>query len=111
MGEIFDTFLGMEATFAMAQPSLDQELDVELSTDELEDLPVTVVLYNDDVNAFSYVTFVLQRVLGCDRLKAESLMLTVHHEGKADLKTCPRSEAETMVLELAGYSLTAGIRS
>ena len=109
MTGLLDTIRAMDINCALSDPALDELLATD--TEEREDLPVTVVLYNDDVNSFNYVTFVLQKVLSCDRLRAEALMLAVHHEGHADVKVCPRSEAEALVLDLASYLLTAGIRS
>ncbi len=41
------------------------------------------IVWNDPVNLMSYVTWVLQKLFGYSKEKAEKLMLDVHHKGKA----------------------------
>ncbi|MED5229607.1 MAG: ATP-dependent Clp protease adapter ClpS, partial [Actinomycetota bacterium] len=42
-----------------------------------------VIVWNDPVNLMTYVTFVFQKLFGYSKEKATSLMLDVHHKGKA----------------------------
>lgn len=87
----------------LATPDIATEAHVDLEE------PVGVILYNDDVNTFEYVTFVLKRVLKVTSVVAEALMLTVHTTGSAELKRCARNEAEALVMELSRYSLLAQV--
>jgi ATP-dependent Clp protease adaptor protein ClpS len=91
----------MEPT--LATPDLDTEQEIDAALDQ----PWSVVLYDDDVNTCEFVTFVLQRVLHVDAVQAEALMWQVHNTGKSRLTTCPRSEAEKIVVELVTYTLNA----
>jgi ATP-dependent Clp protease adaptor protein ClpS len=69
--------------------------------------PWVVIVWNDPVNLMSYVTFVLQKVFGYPREKAESLMLDVHHKGKAVVSQGPREKAELDVFRLHEHGLWA----
>ncbi len=71
------------------------------------DLPWKVIVWNDPVNLMSYVTFVLQKLFGYSREKAERLMLDVHHKGKAVVSHGPREKAEMDVFRLHEHGLWA----
>jgi ATP-dependent Clp protease adaptor protein ClpS len=81
----------------------------EPGTDEVVDpqRPWVVIVWNDPVNLMSYVTFVLQKLFGYSREKAESLMLDVHHKGKAVVSTGAREKAELDVYRLHEHGLWA----
>src|SRR3712207_8629749 len=53
------------------------------------DRPWVTVVWNDPVNLMSYVTWVLQKLFGFSKEKAERLMLDVHHKGKAIVSSGP----------------------
>ena len=60
------------------------EVDQPTGDTEVEpDLPWVVIVWNDPINLMSYVTFVLQKLFGYSLEKATSLMLDVHHKGRA----------------------------
>ena len=71
------------------------------------DRPRVVLVWNDPINLMSYVTFVLQKLFGYSKDEATTLMLQVHHEGKAVVSSGTRSEAERDVFRLHEHGLWA----
>lgn len=71
------------------------------------DHPWLVIVWNDPVNLMSYVVYVFQKLFGYSRAKATSLMLQVHHEGKAIVSEGSREEAEADVARLHAHGLWA----
>jgi ATP-dependent Clp protease adaptor protein ClpS len=69
--------------------------------------PWIVLVWNDPVNLMAYVTFVLQKVFGYSRDKAERLMLDVHTKGRAVVSSGPREKAELDVFRLHEHGLWA----
>ncbi len=81
------------------EPSVDDEV--------VPDRPWIVLVWNDPINLMSYVTMVLQKVFGYSREKAESLMLDVHHKGRAVVSSGQREKAELDVFRLHEHGLWA----
>ncbi len=81
----------------------------EPRTDEAPDLdsPWVVIVWNDPINLMSYVTFVLQKLFGYSRQKAESLMLDVHEKGRAVVSSGSQEKAELDVFRLHEHGLWA----
>ncbi|MBU3700872.1 MAG: ATP-dependent Clp protease adapter ClpS [Acidimicrobiia bacterium] len=81
----------------------------EPSTGDLPDVdrPWIVLVWDDPINLMTYVTFVLQKLFGYSREKAESLMLQVHHEGRAVVSSGSREKAELDVFRLHEHGLWA----
>ena len=71
------------------------------------DRPWVVIVWNDPINLMSYVTFVLQKLFGYSKQKATSLMLDVHHKGRAVVSNGPREKAELDVFRLHEHGLWA----
>ena len=71
------------------------------------DRPWVVIVWNDPINLMSYVTFVLQKVFGYDKEKATTLMLDVHHKGRAVVSSGARERAEIDVYRLHEHGLWA----
>ncbi|MGB2757495.1 MAG: ATP-dependent Clp protease adapter ClpS [Acidimicrobiia bacterium] len=69
--------------------------------------PWIVVVWNDPVNLMSYVVMVLRKLFGHSKQKATTLMLQVHHEGRAVVADGTREQAEAHVAQLHGYGLWA----
>ena len=90
----------------IVRPSIDEQIDELLDTDA----PWVVLVWNDPVNLMSYVTFVLQKLFGYSRAKAEKLMLQVHQEGKAAVSSGTRSQAEGDVAKLHAHGLWATLQ-
>lgn len=65
------------------------------------------VVWDDPVNLMNYVIYVFQSHFGYPREKAESLMLTVHHEGRAVVATGGRERMEADVQAMHTYGLWA----
>jgi ATP-dependent Clp protease adaptor protein ClpS len=92
----------------MAPTTSPVEVD-EPVTDSVTDLdrPWLVIVWNDPINLMSYVTFVLQKLFGYSRAKAEKLMLDVHHKGRATVSTGTQEKAELDVSRLHEHGLWA----
>jgi ATP-dependent Clp protease adaptor protein ClpS len=84
------------------------ELDEPVG-DEVVDLdrPWVVLVWNDPINLMSYVTFVLQKLFGYSKEKATTLMLDVHHKGRAVVSSGAREKAELDVFRLHEHGLWA----
>jgi ATP-dependent Clp protease adaptor protein ClpS len=78
-------------------------------TDEVADVdrPWIVIVWNDPINLMAYVTFVFQKLFGYSKEKAESLMLDVHHKGRAVVSNGTREKAELDVFRLHEHGLWA----
>ena len=85
---------------------------VELDEPDVEsvldlDKPWLVIVWNDPINLMSYVTFVLQKLFGYSRAKAEKMMLDVHHTGRAIVSSGSQEKAELDVSRLHEHGLWA----
>jgi len=69
--------------------------------------PWVTIVWNDPVNLMNYVTFVLQELFGYDEPTATTLMLQVHHEGKAIVSHGAREAMERDVTAMHEYGLWA----
>lgn len=93
---------------AMAPGPAPVEVDEpDLGDDAATDTPWIVLVWNDPINLMSYVTFVLQKVFGYGLEEATSLMLDVHHKGRAVVSNGAREKCEMDVFRLHGYGLWA----
>ncbi len=84
------------------QPEQDQELRTEK--------PWVTIVWNDPVNLMSYVAYVFRNYFGYSTNKADTLMLQVHHDGKAVVSTGSREEMERDVEAMHGYGLWATLQ-
>lgn len=81
---------------------------LEVAQPEVQtDRPWLTVVWNDPINLMTYVTYVFQTYFGYNKEKAESLMLQVHHEGKAVVSSGSREEMERDVAAMHSYGLWA----
>src|SRR3990170_7688408 len=94
-----------------AQPTTAPERIEESETGEQAeaDRPWLVIVWNDPINLMSYVTWVFQKLFGYSKEKATSLMLDVHHKGRAVVSSGSREKAELDCFRLHGYGLWATI--
>jgi ATP-dependent Clp protease adaptor protein ClpS len=85
------------------------EPSVDIATDEVVDLqvPWVVIVWNDPINLMSYVSFVLQKLFGYPKEKADVLMMDVHEKGRAVVSNGPREKAEIDVFRLHEHGLWA----
>jgi len=79
----------------------------EDDTDLALDLPWIVLVWNDPINTMEYVTLVFQKLFGYSKDKATSLMLDVHHKGRAVVSSGPKEKAELDVFRLHEHGLWA----
>jgi ATP-dependent Clp protease adaptor protein ClpS len=91
--------LSAPAPVEVERPDIAQDVSI--------DRPWKVIVWNDPINLMSYVTFVLQKLFGYPKAKAEKLMLDVHHKGKAVVSSGPREKAELDVFRLHEHGLWA----
>ena len=73
----------------------------------MPDRPWVVIVWNDPINLMVYVTFVLQKLFGFPKAKAEKLMWDVHSKGKAVVSSGNREKAEMDVYRLHEHGLWA----
>jgi ATP-dependent Clp protease adaptor protein ClpS len=71
------------------------------------DVPWVTIVWNDPINLMTYVTYVFQTYFGYDELKAQALMLDVHHKGRAVVSSGSREEMERDVAAMHSYGLWA----
>ena len=84
------------------------ELDVPDIDEVVEpDIPWIVLVWNDPINLMSYVTWVFQKLFGYSLEKATSLMLDVHHKGRAVVSSGSREKCELDVFRLHEHGLWA----
>jgi ATP-dependent Clp protease adaptor protein ClpS len=93
----------------MTTPVEQERTQVDPAGAELgaEDMPWQTVVWNDPVNLMTYVTYVLRELFGYDEPTATTLMLQVHHEGKAIVSSGPRERMEHDTSRLHAYGLWA----
>ncbi|MEO6715569.1 MAG: ATP-dependent Clp protease adapter ClpS [Mycobacteriales bacterium] len=77
--------------------------------ERLDRLWVTIV-WNDPINLMAYVTYVLQELFGYSKEKATTLMLDVHHKGKAVVSSGEREQMEFDVARLHARGLWATLQ-
>ncbi len=97
----------MSYDFTMASSAPAEVIQADSDTITITDAPWKVIVWNDPVNLMSYVTFVLQKLFGYSKAKAENLMLDVHHKGKAIVSHGSREKAEMDVFRLHEHGLWA----
>jgi ATP-dependent Clp protease adaptor protein ClpS len=93
----------------MSTPVDQEQTQVDPTSAEfvVEDRPWQTVVWNDPVNLMSYVTYVFQKLFGYSRDKATSLMLDVHHKGKAIVSAGSKEKVEGDVARLHAAGLWA----
>ena len=81
--------------------------DVDRATDRVAEGSWRTIVWDDPVNLMTYVTFVLQELFGYDEPTATTLMLQVHHEGRAVVSSGPKERMEHDTSRLHAYGLWA----
>jgi ATP-dependent Clp protease adaptor protein ClpS len=82
----------------------------ETTEDVRPDVPWVTIVWNDPVNLMSYVTLVLQELFGYTREKATTLMLDIHHRGRAVVSNGSREQMERDVARLHAKGLWATLQ-
>lgn len=93
----------------MSNPVELEQTQVDAGEDVLgvEDRPWVTIVWNDPVNLMSYVTYVFQKLFGYSRERATTLMLDVHHKGRAVVSRGSREKVEGDVAKLHAAGLWA----
>ena len=91
----------MSMPAATPMPTMDADVVTESNR------PWQCIVWDDQVNSMSYVTYVFQMLFGMDRKKAHALMMTVHTEGKAIVSSGERDKVEADVKKLHKAGLWA----
>ena len=76
---------------------------------EKKEKPFFLVIHNDDVNSFQYVTHLLVNICGLDRIQAEQCMLISHHKGKCEVKHGDKEELTKLQDRLIRKGLGASV--
>jgi ATP-dependent Clp protease adaptor protein ClpS len=74
------------------------------------DRPWVTIVWNDPVNLMSYVTWVFQQLFGYSKERATTLMLDVHHKGRATVSSGSREQMERDVTRLHTAGLWATLQ-
>ena len=91
----------------MSTTSPSQVLEPDVDSEGSLDNPWVVIVWNDPINLMSYVSFVLRKLFGYPKAKADKLMMQVHTEGRAVVSSGTRSESERDVFRLHEHGLWA----
>lgn len=59
-----------------------------------------VVMLNDDYTSMDFVVLILRKIFNMDPIKANNIMLEIHHCGQSICGTYPREVAEMKVSEV-----------
>ena len=70
----------------------------------------SLILYNDDFNAFDYVIQCLIEVCGHDEMQAENCTLIAHYKGKCPVKNGSFDELKPKKDEMTRRKLTVEIQ-
>jgi ATP-dependent Clp protease adaptor protein ClpS len=89
---------------------VESSTDEEVEADQDSDHPWVTIVWDDPVNLMNYVTYVLQKLFGYSKEKAERLMLQVHNEGKAAVSAGRREQMELDVERLHAHGLWATLQ-
>lgn len=88
-----------------AAPVIEPEVDDDVDINETW----KVIVWNDPVNLFEYVIWVLRSLFGYSEDKAYELTYQVHHEGRAIVNDGPREQAEMDCYRLHRHGLWATV--
>lgn len=90
-------------------PQAAEQVETETSTLSRTARPWNVVVHDDPITPMSYVTKVFMEVFGYGEVKAQRLMLEVHHRGRSIVWGGPREAAELHCQKLQGRHLKASL--
>lgn len=85
--------------------------DELLDLDTLVEAPKSLVLYNDDVNTFEFVTESLIKVCRHDPIQAEQCTYLVHYTGKCAVKNGSYNKLKPLCQALLDRGLSATIEN
>jgi ATP-dependent Clp protease adaptor protein ClpS len=101
--------LAYKKTYFATKPLWEEEEDVLVDEDISFNLPVFIVVWNDDVNSFEWVTQCFMEILGHSFEQSDQLALIIHTKGKAIVKTGSKLELVPLCEALLERGLSAEI--
>ena len=72
--------------------------------------PYLLLVWDDPVNLMSYVSFVFRSYFGFTQERADELMMRVHMDGHAVVRSGSKERIEADVIAMHGYGLQATLR-
>ena len=90
--------------------AVDEKISEFLDPSFLSDRPWIIIVWDDPVNLQSYVVYVFMKLFNYSKERATELMLQVHNEGKAVVKSGSREEMERDVQRIHKYGLWATLQ-
>ena len=69
----------------------------------------TIVLFNDDINTFEFVTSMLIEICNHEPIQAEQCAYLVHYSGKCSVKTGTHENLKPILEALLNNGLTASM--
>ena len=94
--------------FVVTRASSTESL-VRSETEAATALPWRVVVWDDPVTPMSVVVVIFRKIFAYSREKATQLMMTVHTEGRANVWSGQRAQAESFCVRLHAHGLQATI--
>lgn len=91
------------------KPHWEEEEDVLVDEDIGSELPVRIVVWNDEVNSFDWVIHCFMEILRHTFEQADQLALIIHTKGRAVVKTGPKEELVPMCEALQERGLSAEV--
>jgi len=88
----------------------EQELEEILEQVEVEELS-NLIIYNDDINDYRYVIFLLETICELTPIRAEQCTLISHHTGKCHVRKGSKSDMTDMMNKLMDNGLGASVES
>lgn len=101
--------LKFHKTSFATKPLWEEEEDVLIDDEVSFDLPVYIIVWNDDVNSFDWVIQCFMEVLGHTFEQSDQLALIIDSKGKAVVKTGSKSVLLPMCEALLERGLSAEI--
>lgn len=88
-----------------------EKANPEVNIDEIlkEIDKVSIILYNDDVNTFQFVSHCLVKYCGHSMIQAEQCAHIVHNNGKCQIKHGTYEDLEVIYYALSNAELTVQI--
>jgi ATP-dependent Clp protease adaptor protein ClpS len=83
----------------------------EVLTEEAVESKYQLILYNDDVNTFEYVTETLIKICRHDPIQAEQCTWLIHYTGKCAVKEGSFTSLEPMCTAILQRGISATIES
>jgi len=91
------------------KPQWEEEEDVLVDEDIESELPVRIVVWNDEVNSFEWVIHCFMEILSHTFEQADQLALIIHTKGRAVVKTGPKEELVPLCEALLERGLSAEV--